>query len=179
MKNVLIVSSSLRKNSNSETLAHSVASGAKAAGHSVREISLKGKKIRFCIGCLSCQSTGKCVLRDDVDDMIGLVKDADVIVFSTPIYYYGVSGQLKTFLDRCNPLYISDYRFREIYLVTASAENDDDVYKTTEVGIRGWVDCFPKASFCSTLSGGGLSNPDEAKFNERLLKRAYELGKNI
>lgn len=179
MKNILIVSSSFRKNSNSEMLAKRVGAGAREAGHIVTEITLKDKSISFCKGGLSCQSTGKCVLRDDMDFAIETVKNADAIVFATPVYYYGVSGQLKAFLDRCNPLYVSDYRFREVYLVTASAENDDEVYRTTEAGIRGWVDCFPKAEFCRTLSGGGLSNPGEAEYNEGLLLRAYEMGKRI
>ena len=65
-KKVLIISSSLRAGSNSEILARECEKGAKAAGHEVEYLSLKGKDIRFCIGCLSCQRTGCCVLKDDV-----------------------------------------------------------------------------------------------------------------
>ena len=179
MKNILIVSSSLRTGSNSELLAQKVAEGAAEAGNHVTELSLKSKQINFCVGCLACQNTGACVIRDDMDSMIHQVKNADVIVFATPVYYYGVSGQLKTFLDRCNPLYIAEYKFREVYLITASAEDGDEVYQTTQAGIQGWVDCFPKAVFCKTLSGGGLSNPNEASFNNALMQQAYEMGKTI
>ena len=50
--------------------------------------SLKGKDIKYCVGCLSCQKTGICVLKDDVADIMAKVKDAEVIVYATPIYYY-------------------------------------------------------------------------------------------
>lgn len=178
-KNVLIISSSLRSGSNSELLAKAAMAGATAAGHEVRWLSLKGKAIGFCKGCLACQNTGKCVIQDDMNDMIEQVRDADVIIFATPVYYYGVSGQLKTFLDRCNPLYIADYKFREVYLVTASAEDGEKVYQTTKAGIQGWVDCFPKAKLTGVLSGGGVNNPKEVTFRSELLAEANSLGKSI
>lgn len=65
-KKVLVVSTSLRGNSNSEILAKECERGAKDAGHEVEFVSLHGKDIRFCIGCMSCQRTGHCVLKDDV-----------------------------------------------------------------------------------------------------------------
>lgn len=178
-KNVLVISSSLRSGSNSEGLAKAAMEGASAAGHKVTWLSLKDKQIGFCKGCLACQNTGKCVIRDDMDEMIGQVRDAEKIVFATPVYYYGMSGQLKTFLDRCNPLYIADYKFREIYLITASAEDGDEVYQTTKAGIQGWVDCFPKAKLAGMVSGGGINNPKEFTFHPELLEQAYEFGKNI
>ena len=104
MKNVLIISSSLRGGSNSEILAHEAEKGAIDAGNNVELLSLKCKYIKFCIGCLACQKTGKCVQKDDMAEMIAKVQNADVLIFATPIYYYEMSGQLKTFLDRCNTL---------------------------------------------------------------------------
>ena len=64
-KKVLVISTSLRKNSNSETLADAFLAGAKASGNQVEKISLRGKKIAFCQGCLACQNTQKCVIEDD------------------------------------------------------------------------------------------------------------------
>lgn len=67
------------------------------------------KNIRFCKGCLACQKTQHCVINDDAPAIVAKMHDADVIVFATPIYYYEMCGQLKTLLDRANPLYSSDY----------------------------------------------------------------------
>lgn len=179
MKKVLIISASLRCGSNSELMAKSVMDGALAAGHEVELLSLKGKNISFCKGCLACQNSGKCVIRDDMDEMISKVCNAEVIVIATPVYYYGMPGQLKTFLDRCNPLYIADYKFREIYLMTSSAEDGDYVYQTTKAGVHGWAECFPKAALAGVLSGGGVNNPNEVTFHPELLKDAYKLGNEI
>ena len=178
-KKVLVISSSLRNSSNSEILARQAARGAEEAGHDVEFISLKDKTLNFCKGCLACQKTMKCVINDDASEICGKVGGCDVLIFASPIYYYELCGQLKTLLDRCNPLYPSDYRFRDVYLITASAEDGDEVYKTAAGGMQGWVDCFEKARLVKVLSGGGLSEPADAQKNEAYLKEAYELGKNI
>ena len=150
MKNVLVISSSRRKNSNSEQLAVSLAEGAKSAGNEVEVISLRDKEIKFCIGCLACQKTQRCVMHDDADATREKMLHADVLVFATPIYYYEMSGVLKTMLDRANPLYSSDYRFREIYALATAAENEEHVPEKAFSGIEGWVDCFEKAKLVGT-----------------------------
>ena len=66
-------------------------------------VSLKGKDLRFCKGCLTCQKTQRCVIADDAPAMVQKMYEADVLVFATPIYYYELSGQLKTLLDRDEP----------------------------------------------------------------------------
>ena len=112
--NILVISTSLRNKSNSDILTEKLIAGAKDAGHQVERVSLKGKNIKFCIGCLACQKTQKCVLNDDANLIAEKIKDADTLVFVTPIYYYEMCGQMKTLLDRMNPLYPSDYKFRKI-----------------------------------------------------------------
>lgn len=62
MKKVIIISTSLRTGSNSDMFANQFIEGAKAAGHEVEKISLAGKDIKFCKGCLACQKLGKCVI---------------------------------------------------------------------------------------------------------------------
>lgn len=176
-KKVLIVSTSIRKGSNSEILARGVKRGVLDAGNETEFVSLTGKEIGFCRGCLACQKTGNCVIRDDMDDLIEKVREADAIVFATPIYFYEMSGQMKVFLDRCNPLYISDYKFRSVYLVTASAEESDGVAQQTAQGLQGWIECFPKASFGGLLSCGGVIGPNEAAVREELLTAAFEFGR--
>ena len=85
---VLIISTSLRTNSNSDILARQCEKGAIEAGHEVEYVSLKGKRIEYCIGCLSCIKSGHCVLKDDVADIMERVRQAEVIIYATPIYYY-------------------------------------------------------------------------------------------
>lgn len=179
MSKVLIISTSLRGGSNSEYLARECEKGARETGHDVEFICLKGKEIQYCIGCLSCQKTGKCVIKDDVPEMMEKIKNADILVFATPIYYYEMSGQMKTLLDRLNPLYPSDYRFRKVYMIATAAEDGDRVFEKAYAGLRGWVDCFEKAELCGLVAGGEIDQPDEAKYYPNAVRRAYEMGKNL
>lgn len=114
-KKVLIISTSLRKNSNSEALAKAFADGAFSAGNEVETVSLMGKNIAFCKGCVACQNLSHCVIGDDALEITEKMKNAEVIAFATPIYYYEMSGQMKTLLDRANSLFSSDCKFRDIY----------------------------------------------------------------
>lgn len=178
MKKVVVISTSLRPGSNSNALAKQFAEGAKAAGNEVEFISLKGKKVRFCIGCLSCQKTGACIFKDDVPAIMDSVLNADVVCWATPIYYYEMSGQMKTLIDRMNAMYPKDYRFRDIYLLTTAAEGEEGTPKRAESGLQGWIDCFEKASLKAHLFCGGVNGPKEIAGNAKL-QQAFELGKNV
>ena len=174
-----MITTSLRAKSNSDRLAEELIRGAKDAGHEVEQISLKGKEIRFCIGCLSCQKTQKCVLKDDAVRIAEKVKEAETLVFVTPIYYYEMSGQMKTLLDRMNPLYPSDYKFRKVYMLSVAAEDEDYVPEKAVSGLQGWVDCFEKAELAGTLFCGGISDPNEATGRSVELDEAYQFGKQL
>ena len=177
MSKVLVIKTSLRAKSNSDLLAEELIMGAKESGHNVDCISLKGKKIGFCIGCLACQKTQKCVRQDDAIEIAESVKSAETLVFVTPVYYYEMSGQMKTLLDRMNPLYTTDYRFRKVYLLSVAAEDEDFVPERATEGLKGWIDCFEKARFAGSLFCGGLTRP--AEVTDKDLKKAYEFGKNL
>ena len=179
MSKVLVISTSLRANSNSDLLTERLIAGAKDAGHEVEHVSLKGKELKFCIGCLSCQKTQKCVLNDDAVLIAEKVKNADTLVFATPIYYYEMSGQMKTLLDRLNPLYPSDYRFRRVYMLTTAAEEEAFVPEKAVSGLQGWVDCFEKAELAGSLFCGGVTDPGDASGKQKALDAAYQFGKEL
>ena len=86
MKNVLVIATSPRHNSNSEALADAFLQGAQTAGNTVEKVTLKDKDIRFCRGCMACHKLGRCVIDDDAAAIVGKMHDADVIVFATVSY---------------------------------------------------------------------------------------------
>ena len=100
------------------------------------------------------------------------------VLFDAYLYYYEMSGILKTMLDRANPLYPSDYRFREVYAIAAAAEDEEHVPEKAFSGIEGWVDYFEKAKLVGTLICGGVTNPGEINDNAKL-KEAYDMGRDI
>ena len=179
MSKVLVISTSLRAKSNSDILTEKLIEGAKESGHDVEHISLKGKNIGFCIGCLACQSSQKCVIGDDAVEIAEKVKNADTIVLATPIYYYEMSGQMKTLLDRLNPLYPSDYKFRKVYMLSVAAEDEGFVPEKAVNGLQGWVDCFEKAEFAGSLFCGGIGDMGEALKKTEELSEAYEFGRAL
>lgn len=176
-KKVLVISTSLRANSNSDALAQEFARGAKEAGNDVEYLTLRDKAIGFCKGCLACQKTGVCVIKDDANVIAEKMLHADVLVYATPIYYYEMAGQMKTLLDRMNPLYGSDYAFREIYLLSTAADTEETTPKRALDGLGGWIDCFEKAGLAGSLFCGGVNGAGEIGGNEKL-KEAFEMGKN-
>ena len=177
-KRVLIVSTSLRRGSNSDLLAEAFEKGAEDAGHRVERIRLAGKEIRFCRGCLSCQETRRCVIRDDAAAIVEQMKEADVLVFATPIYYYEMSGQMKTLLDRANPLFPSEYAFRDIYLLACAAEDGGDVWQRAADGLGGWIACFEKARLAGVIFGGNVTR-ERAAANSEAVDRAYSAGRAL
>lgn len=178
-KRVLILSSSLREHSNSDMMADAFAEGARAAGHDVEKIRLSGKEIRFCQGCLACQNTKRCVIHDDADDIVqNHMLGADVLVFATPIYYYEMSGQLKTLLDRANPLFTTDYHFRDIYFLSSAAEEDPKTPERAVTGLGGWIECFENARFAGSVFAGGVNAPGEIE-GHAAVEAAYRMGKAV
>ena len=176
-KTILVISTSLRHNSNSERLADYFVKGVKSAGNNVEKISLKDKNIAFCKGCLACQKTKRCVIEDDAIKIAEQMCNSDIIVFATPIYYYEMSGQMKTILDRANSLFARDYKFRDIYMLTTAAENEAYVPEKAIAGLTGWIDCFEKAQLAGTIFVGGVSDAGDIHDHE-MLQKAFEMGKN-
>lgn len=177
MKKVLIVSTSPRVNSNSEALAKAFAEGAREAGHEAELITLRDKTVSFCRGCFVCQEKQRCVIRDDADVICQKALTADVLVFATPIYYYEMSGQLKTLLDRLNPLFPSDYAFRDVYMLTSAAEDEETVPQRAVSGLEGWIACFERARLAGTVFMGGVTAAGENP-EHPALDRAYQLGRS-
>ena len=178
MKKVIVISTSLRRGSNSDMLAEKFVEGAKTAGNDVEKISLVGKNIQFCKGCLGCQKLGHCIINDDVNDIMAKVLQADVVCWATPIYYYEMSGQMKTLIDRMNAMYSQDYQFRDVYLLTTAAENETETPKRAETGLTGLIDCYPKSRLAGTLFCGGVNEAREIAENPKL-QEAFNLGKNL
>ncbi len=177
MKNILIISSSPRKNGNSETLAAAFAKGAAEAGNKVELICLREKQISFCRGCFACAKLGHCVIKDDGVEIAAKIHDADAIVFASPVYYYSVSGQLKTMFDRSTPVFGTDYAFREVYFLSAAAEDEPETAEGAVKAVQGWIDCFERAELKGVVFAGGVDNLGDIQ-GHPALQRAYEMGKN-
>ena len=86
---------------------------------------------------------------------------------------------MKTLLDRAtSPFLFSDYAFKQVHLLTAAAENEEQVPENAIRGLSGWVECFPRASLAGTVFAGGLNDEGEIA-GHPALKKAYDMGAGI
>ncbi|MDE6201196.1 MAG: flavodoxin family protein [Clostridiales bacterium] len=178
MKKVIVVTSTPRNGGNSELLAKAFADGALSAGNDVQLISVRELNLKYCIGCLYCQSHDACVLKDDMNGLYEKLQNADVLVFATPVYFYSVCGQLKTFIDRLNPLYPRQNKFTDVYLLATAADDAETAMDGALTAVQGWVDCFDGVSVKGVVRGVGVTEKGEIQ-NTRFIEQAYEMGKNV
>ena len=177
MKNIIIVSSSPRKDGNSETLCKEFKKGAMDAGHRVELICLREYKLNYCTGCYSCANTGKCFQEDGLNELSQKLIEADVIVFASPVYFYSMSGQLKVFIDRLVPTYTKINA--DIYLIATQYDKEQQMMESTFEAIRGATrDCFPNCEEKGVIYGTELWEKNDVKKRVDCLEEVYNMGKN-
>ncbi len=113
MNKVLGVSGSPRRNGNTELLLKELLNGAEGSGLEVELVILSELSISPCTSCDSCQKDGQCVINDDMQLMYGKLLEADYVVFASPVYFKGVSAQMKAFIDRCQALWSRKYILKQ------------------------------------------------------------------
>ena len=177
-KKVLALSGSFRKGGNSDTLCDEFIKGAREAGHEAEKIFINDKKINFCRGCGACNTTHKCVQKDDMAEILNKMVEADVIVMATPVYFYSMNGQMKTLIDRTVPRY-EEISGKEFYFIVAAADNSHANMEKTLEGFRGFTqDFLPDAIEKGVIYGTGAWKVGEIK-SSPAMKEAYEMGKNV
>lgn len=175
MKNILIISASPRKGGNSDVLCDEFIKGAQQAGNKTEKIFLRDKKINYCTGCGVCNSTHKCVQNDDMAELVDKMVEADVIVLATPVYFYTMDAQLKTFIDRTVPRY-TEMTDKEFYYILTAADTDATNLEKTVESIRGFtLDCLDGAVEKGILYGTGVWQKGEIQGTAHM-KTAYEMG---
>ena len=177
-KKVLILSASPRKGGNSDLLCDQFAKGAEEAGHQVEKIRVQEKKIAPCLACYGCRNTGVCVQKDDMEQFRRQILDADMLVFVTPLYYYGMSAQLKILVDRFCAINSSITRKHMKSALLCAAWNADSwTFEALEAHYRTLVR-YLDLDDQGTVLGRGCGTLSMTK-RSRYPKEAYELGRRL
>lgn len=177
-KKVLILSGSPRKNGNSDTLCNEFMKGAIEAGNDVEKIFVAEKRIGYCKACYYCKDhAGECVIKDDMAEVLAKMLAADVIVLSSPIYFYSISAQLKTVIDRTVARWL-EFRDKEFYYIMTAAEDTDTVMDCTLECMRGLAECLDGSVEKGVIYGKGAYEKGEI-VNLPAMQEAYEMGKSI
>ena len=173
---ITILNGSPRPGGNTEIMAQAFEKGAREAGHEVTLINLAGKKITGCLGCHYCFAhDGTCVQKDDMADILKVIDETDLLVFASPIYWFDITAQLKTVIDRMYARGKIGFHFKKTALLLDSGS--DGVYDAALAQYK---------AMCSYLrwqSVGEVCIPnmtEKGSMNTSpLLEKAYALGKAI
>jgi multimeric flavodoxin WrbA len=176
MKTVLIISGSPRKGGNSDLLCDRFAEGAKEAGNEVEKIFLKDHNINYCLGCGDCIQSHKCVQKDDMAKILEKLVRSDVIVMATPVYFYSMNGQMKTFIDRTAPRY-ENISSKELYFIVAAADGNKGNMNRTIEGFRAFSSCLTNPIEKGIIYGTGAWNVGDIK-GSKAMNEAYDMGKS-
>lgn len=177
-KKVLIISASPRKGGNSDTLCDQFGKGAKEVGNHVEKLRLAELHIEYCSACYACKKLGHCVKQDDMTMVIDKMKASDVIVLATPVYFYTMSAQIKTMIDRTlGGAQTSGLENKEFYLIATAADGKADMERTID-GIRGYLECLPGAKEKGVIYGAGAWQLGDIQHNPAM-QEAYKMGSAI
>lgn len=176
-KKVLILSGSPRRNGNSDILCNEFARGAEEVGHKVEKIRVAEKNIGYCRGCYACKETGKCIIQDDMAEVLQKMIDADVIVLASPVYFYSIDAQLKALIDRTVARWL-EVKNKEFYYIVTAADGEREAAETTIACFRGYADCVEGAKEMGIIYGMGAYEKGEIK-EMPAMKEAYCMGKEV
>lgn len=178
IKKVLVLSASPRRGGNSDLLCDQFILGAKESGNQVEKILLRDKEINYCLACDACQGNGgNCVQKDDMTEVLDKIIDADVIVMATPVYFYTMSGQMKTLIDRTYSRYLAISN-KEMYFIMTAADSRMQAMERTLEGFRGFTSCLEGAKEKGIIYGTGAWNLGDI-IGLPAMKQAYEMGKTV
>lgn len=174
-KSVLILSSSPRRGGNSETLCEQFRKGAEEAGHTVETININDYDIRFFDKTEYVR--GEQTDDDDVVKIIRKMADADVIVLSSPVYFYSMTGQMKTLIDRVYN-YEKDLQNKDFYYIVTATDFRPEALDGTIEGFRGFISCLYGSVERGIVKGNGARERG-AILNHPAMNEAYEMGKGV
>lgn len=182
MKNILVLTGSPRKGGNSDLIAEAFMNGARDSGHTVNKFETAFKQIQGCRACKACWSTETaCIFKDGFTELEPILEEADLIVFATPLYWFGMSSQLKAAVDRFYA-YMRDncrrpLKITESVLLTCGGDKESEIFD----GIIGTYKRM--VHYMKWTDKGIIAVPDVYDIGDikktDALERAEELGKTI
>lgn len=187
MKKVISIMGSPRKNNNTDILLDTFTSGVKENGYTVEKVYLIEKKISPCIACGHCEKTGKCILRDDMDEIYNLFDSGDIFVLASPLYFNTVSSFTKIVIDRCQKYFSLKYSLKEkykckenrkgIFISVGGAPYSNNHFESC-INV---IDLFFKSIDVKYLGNYFVSGTDKLPVRNRdeILNEIYHIGKNI
>jgi multimeric flavodoxin WrbA len=191
MKNILIIQGGGRPKGNTAQLTASFEKGAADAGHSIETISLLKNEVKGCLGCNACRYGKPCIQKDSFNELVPKIKNADLIVFASPLYFWTISSRIKAFIERFYCIAEEDnnpplgryekYPVKDSALLMTAADNFFWTFEQAasyyQFAIVNYIGFHDKGMLLAGGCGDTNGKPQIDKTDH--LQRAYEFGKNI
>lgn len=176
VKSVLILSSSPRRGGNSELLCQQFKNGAEEAGHTVEMININDYDIRY-FDQREYDREASAAQTDDAAAIIAKMKSADVIVLSSPVYFYNMTAQLKALIDRTYG-HEKDLRDKEFFYISTSTDRDEEATDGVFEAFHGFARCLYGSIERGVIRGNGARNRGDID-SHPAMQQAYEMGKEV
>lgn len=178
MSKIVILVGSVRKGGNTDLLAEAFAEGAKQK-HTVEIISVADYKVNPCIGCNTCftREGNKCFQNDDMAAIYEKLKSADVVAVASPVYFYGVSAQLKAIIDRLHTPMRNEFKIKKLALLLVGAATLPELFDSIKMQYQLVLNFFHLDDAGTVLVPGVREKGDIRETDA--LKKAYEVGLSV
>lgn len=173
---ILVIEGSPRKGGNTDLLSDEFIRGAQEAGHIVEKIYLQSKNMRYCVDREMCQKNDKgCIQKDDFEEVCEKMIANDILVFVSPVYYYSVTAQMKTLIDRTYSM-LTKLSNKECYFISSGAAPEAEYYEVLLATMRQFIGCFQNMREAGSIIGYQAQKKGEIKSNQAMDK-AYDMGR--
>ena len=178
MRKIIILVGSARKNGNTEMLAKAFAEGI-GPHHDVELVPVADYQIRPCLGCNRCYSSEGhcCVQQDDMTVLYDKFMKADTVVIASPVYFYGISAQLKALVDRLHTPMRNEFKIKRLGLILVGAATLPDLFDPILLQYQMILRFFHLENIGTVLVSGAKNKGDVLQGDG--LKRAFEMGSTL
>lgn len=176
MSNIIILVGSERKNGNTTELSKSFMKGA-SINNKVEMISVSEYKVNSCTGCNCCLKNMKCVQNDDMQKIYEKLNEADIVVIASPVYFYGISSQLKAIVDRLHNPLRNTFNVKKLGLFLVGGAGIPNLFDAIKLQYQMILSFFTLEDI-GQICVSSVREIGEIK-NTKALEQAYELGLSI
>lgn len=186
---ILCLLGSPREKGNSAAIANRFCKTAEGLGAEVKSFTLNNLQYRGCQGCLACKTKlDRCALNDDLTEVLDAVRETDVLVLASPVYFWDISSQLKTFIDRTFSYLVPDFMINPVKTRLAPGKKLVFILSQNNPDRNSFADIYPKIQYFSQTYGFveshlirafGVSEPGEVENHEDVMNLAETTARKI
>ena len=168
---ILGISGSPRKDANTDRMVQAVLSAARKQGSQTEFVRLYDIHLKPCVACESCLKKGTCVLDDDMRRLVARIRQSDLLVLGTPVYWWSASAGFKTFVDRWySPEVRKALRKKKVVVVIPFADTDEKTASYTCGSLRTSLD-YLGVDLVDIILSPGTTNPGDVDRKKKVLDR--------